>query len=178
MSFIRASYRAMLSTVRCRDSDVCCRYKYAASQTANGIGPPGRTWGRLISRLPARRRRRRISCAASPRCTRSGTGGYGSVHAVHQNRTGLDDRLLGRGDGAQSPDLGRPAETEAARKVLEKITDTPQLSPRERAYLQAVRVLYGEGDKPARDKAYAAAMEKIYRDTRMMRRRRSSTRSR
>ena len=30
--------------------------------------------------------------------------------------------------------------------------------------MQAVRVLYGEGDKPARDKAYAAAMEKIYRD--------------
>jgi hypothetical protein len=61
------------------------------------------------------------------------------------------------------PIWGDPQETEAARQVLEKIKDTPKLSPRERTYLQAVRVLYGEGDKPARDKAYAAAMEKIYR---------------
>jgi hypothetical protein len=62
------------------------------------------------------------------------------------------------------PIWGDPQETEAARKALEKIRDTPKLTPRERAWLQAVRVLYGEGDKPARDKAYAAAMEKIYRD--------------
>jgi hypothetical protein len=62
------------------------------------------------------------------------------------------------------PIWGDPQETAAARKVLEKIKDTLNLSPRERAYLQAVRVLYGEGDKPTRDKAYAAAMEKIYRD--------------
>jgi hypothetical protein len=38
------------------------------------------------------------------------------------------------------------------------------LTPRERAYVQAVKVLYGEGDKPARDKAYAAAMETIYQE--------------
>jgi len=62
------------------------------------------------------------------------------------------------------PIWGDPQETEAARKALEKIRDTPKLAPRERAWLQAVRVLYGEGDKSARDKAYAAAMEKIYRD--------------
>ena len=62
------------------------------------------------------------------------------------------------------PIWGDPQETEAARKALEKIRDTPKLTPRERAWLQAVRVLYGEGDKSARDKAYAAAMEKIYRD--------------
>jgi hypothetical protein len=59
---------------------------------------------------------------------------------------------------------GDPQETEAARKALEKIRDTPKLTPRERAWLEAVRVLYGEGDKSARDRAYAAAMEKIYRD--------------
>jgi hypothetical protein len=62
------------------------------------------------------------------------------------------------------PIWGDPQETEAARKALEKIRDTPKLTPRERAWLQAVRVLYGEGDKSARDRAYAAAMEKIYRD--------------
>jgi tetratricopeptide (TPR) repeat protein len=62
------------------------------------------------------------------------------------------------------PIWGDPQETEAARQVLEKIKDTPELTPRERAWLNAVKVLYGEGDKAARDKAYAAEMEKIYRD--------------
>jgi tetratricopeptide (TPR) repeat protein len=37
------------------------------------------------------------------------------------------------------------------------------LTERERAYLAAVKLLYGEGDKRARDAAYSAAMEKIYR---------------
>jgi tetratricopeptide (TPR) repeat protein len=62
------------------------------------------------------------------------------------------------------PLWGDPQDTEAARQVLKNITITPQLTPRERAYLHAVQVLYGEGDKPARDKAYAAAMEQIYRE--------------
>src|ERR1041384_5619529 len=51
----------------------------------------------------------------------------------------------------------------AARVVLAKIKETPKLTARERAYIAAVRVLYGEGDKHARDVAYSAAMEKIYR---------------
>jgi hypothetical protein len=51
----------------------------------------------------------------------------------------------------------------AARQVLTKIKETPELTDRERAYLNAVRVLYGEGDKPSRDTAYSAAMEKVYR---------------
>lgn len=55
-------------------------------------------------------------------------------------------------------------DTEAARKVVAKIKDSDKLTPRERAYLNAVRTLYGEGDKLKRDKAYAAAMEKVYRD--------------
>lgn len=55
-------------------------------------------------------------------------------------------------------------DTEAARKVLESIQDTSKLTSRERVYLHAVKTLYGEGDKLVRDKAYAAAMEKIYRD--------------
>lgn len=52
---------------------------------------------------------------------------------------------------------------DAARQVIAKIKDTPKLTDRERAYLNAVKLLYGEGDKRARDLAYSAAMEKIYR---------------
>jgi len=62
------------------------------------------------------------------------------------------------------PIWGDPQETEAARKVLANIRDTSKLTPRERAYVQAVQVLYGDGEKPARDRVYSAAMEKIYRD--------------
>ncbi|MES4786423.1 MAG: hypothetical protein C4294_12040, partial [Nitrospiraceae bacterium] len=62
------------------------------------------------------------------------------------------------------PIWGDPQETEAARKVLAKITITPELTPREQAYLHAVKILYGEGDKPARDRTYAAAMKEIYRE--------------
>ncbi|HJZ81474.1 MAG TPA: tetratricopeptide repeat protein, partial [Pyrinomonadaceae bacterium] len=55
-------------------------------------------------------------------------------------------------------------DTAAARQVIAKIKETPKLSARERAYLDAVKLLYGEGDKRARDTAYSGAMEKIYRD--------------
>ena len=65
---------------------------------------------------------------------------------------------------AHNHPLWSEQDAEAARKVLEKIKDTPKLTPRERAYLNAVKTLYGEGDKLARDIAYAEAMEKIYRD--------------
>jgi tetratricopeptide (TPR) repeat protein len=51
----------------------------------------------------------------------------------------------------------------AARQVLTKIKETPKLTDRERAYIAAVRLLYGDGDKPSRDAAYSAAMEKISR---------------
>ncbi len=61
------------------------------------------------------------------------------------------------------PLWGDPQETAAGREVIEKIRISPELAPRERAWLNAVKVLYGEGDKVARDKAYAGAMEKIYR---------------
>src|ERR1044072_1904088 len=49
-----------------------------------------------------------------------------------------------------------------ARQVLMKIKDTAKMTDRERAYVDALRALYGQGDKPARDAAYSAAMEKIY----------------
>ncbi|MCA1577541.1 MAG: hypothetical protein LC794_09300 [Acidobacteria bacterium] len=51
----------------------------------------------------------------------------------------------------------------AARQVVAKIKDTPKLTERERAYLNALKVLYGDGEKRARDVAYSAAMEKVYR---------------
>lgn len=51
----------------------------------------------------------------------------------------------------------------AARVVIAKLKDTPKLTERERAYLNAVKILYGDGEKRARDAAYSAAMEKIYR---------------
>ena len=51
----------------------------------------------------------------------------------------------------------------AARQVLAKLKETSKLTERERAYIGAVKLLYGDGDKRARDAAYSAAMEKIYR---------------
>lgn len=55
-------------------------------------------------------------------------------------------------------------EAEPARRALAKIKDTARLTPRERAFIAAARVLYGEGDKLQRDLAYVSAMEKIHRD--------------
>ncbi|HET6648304.1 MAG TPA: hypothetical protein VFH01_13335 [Pyrinomonadaceae bacterium] len=65
---------------------------------------------------------------------------------------------------AHNHPLWSEQDTAAAREVIKKIKETPKLSPRERAYLNAVKTLYGEGEKRARDTAYSAAMEKIYRD--------------
>ena len=62
------------------------------------------------------------------------------------------------------PLWGDPQETEAARRALARISMTPELTARERAYIEAVTVLYGEGSKSSRDQAYARAMQKVYRD--------------
>jgi hypothetical protein len=62
------------------------------------------------------------------------------------------------------PLWGDPQDTEAARQVLTHIHDMSKLTPRERTYVHAVRDLYGPGEKPARDQAYAAAMERLYQD--------------
>jgi len=62
------------------------------------------------------------------------------------------------------PLWGDEQQTAAARMTLEKVIDSKKLTDRERAYLRAVKVLYGDGDKSTRDKAYSAAMEKVYRD--------------
>ena len=52
---------------------------------------------------------------------------------------------------------------EEARAALAKITSTEQLKVRERAYIDAVRVLFGKGTKVEREKAYARSMGAIYR---------------
>ena len=65
---------------------------------------------------------------------------------------------------AHNHPLWAQQDTEAARKVLKNIRDLDKLTARERAYLNAVKVLYGEGDKLTRDIAYSKAMEKIYLD--------------
>lgn len=62
------------------------------------------------------------------------------------------------------PLWGDPQDIEAARRALARITMTPELTARERAYIEAVTVLYGEGSKSSRDRAYARAMQKVYRD--------------
>jgi hypothetical protein len=65
---------------------------------------------------------------------------------------------------AHNHPLWSEQDTEAARKVVAKIKDSPKLSGKEIAFLNAVKALYGEGDKRARDQAYSAAMEKLYND--------------
>jgi len=47
--------------------------------------------------------------------------------------------------------------------TLFDIADLSRLTPRERAYIEAARVLYAEGDQRARRQAYAAAMEDVHR---------------
>jgi hypothetical protein len=65
---------------------------------------------------------------------------------------------------AHNHPLWNEQDTEAARKVIANVRDTRRLTARESAYLKAVKALYGEGDKHARDLAYAAAMEKVYKE--------------
>ena len=65
---------------------------------------------------------------------------------------------------AHNHPLWSEQDTSTAREVIARIKDTPKLTARERAYLEAVKVLYGPGDKTERDAAYSAAMEKIYRE--------------
>ena len=65
---------------------------------------------------------------------------------------------------AHNHPLWNEQDAEAARKVIAKIPNNAKLTARESAYLAAVRALYGEGDKHARNLAYATAMEKIYKE--------------
>ena len=65
---------------------------------------------------------------------------------------------------AHNHPLWSEQDTTAARAVIAKIKDSPKLTVRERAYLEAVKLLYGDGEKRIRDERYSSAMERIYRD--------------
>lgn len=65
---------------------------------------------------------------------------------------------------AHNHSLWSEQDTSAGREVIARIKDTPKLTARERGYLGAVKLLYGDGDKRQRDQAYSAAMEKVYKD--------------
>ena len=65
---------------------------------------------------------------------------------------------------AHNHPLWRQQDTEAARKALDKIKNIEKLTAKERAFINAARALYGEGDKLARDIAFSKAMEKMYND--------------
>jgi tetratricopeptide (TPR) repeat protein len=63
--------------------------------------------------------------------------------------------------------LWRYQDLEAGRRVLNELAPTPKgrldkaATPREQAWLETLETLYGEGDKPARDTAYEAAMARL-----------------
>jgi hypothetical protein len=63
---------------------------------------------------------------------------------------------------AHNHPLWAEQDSEAARAVMARVTDTRNLTAKERAWWQALQLLYGDGDKLARDKAYAGAMERMY----------------
>ena len=50
----------------------------------------------------------------------------------------------------------------SAKAALSKISDVSKLTRREQDYVNAVQLLYGDGEKQARDKAYSNAMKEIY----------------
>lgn len=90
----------------------------------------------------------------------------GALHAFRKS-TAMDPNFMMGYWGeamAHNHPIWREENADAARAALAKIRDIEKLTPRERAYITAAKVLYGEGDKRSRDKAYSEAMEKIYRD--------------
>ena len=56
----------------------------------------------------------------------------------------------------------RRQDIKSAKAALLKISNTSKLTQRERDYIHAIQFLYGEGEKPARDKAYSNAMREVY----------------
>jgi len=56
--------------------------------------------------------------------------------------------------------FGKDQQQTAAREMCLRSTNLKEIDKARGAYLNAVKVLYGEGDKATRDKAYSVAMEK------------------
>ena len=63
---------------------------------------------------------------------------------------------------AHNAPLWERQDSKSAKVALSKISDLSKLTQREQHYIQAVQLLYGEGEKITRDKAYSKAMKKIY----------------
>lgn len=163
MPFTRFSNRAVLSLV----AFVTAVFAACTAEQQSKVAEPGRLGKLGTVAFPA-------SC--SNQAQANFLRGVAALHSFwyevaleefRESTTIEPDCMMGYWGEAMAhnhPIWGDPQETEAARKVLDKTKDTPKLTPRERAYLQAVKVLYGEGEKPARDRAYSAAMEKLSRD--------------
>ena len=94
---------------------------------------------------------------------------YEEALAAFRESTSTDPEFM-MGYWGEAMALNHPLwgeqDTASARTVIGKIKETARLSARERAYLNAVKLLYGEGDKRTRDAAYSKAMEKVYTDYR------------
>jgi len=63
---------------------------------------------------------------------------------------------------AHNAPLWERQDFKSAKAALSKISDLSNLTQREQDYIQAVQLLYGEGEKTTRDKTYSKAMNKIY----------------
>ena len=63
---------------------------------------------------------------------------------------------------AHNHPLWEDQDKKSASEALSKITGFSKLTRREQGYIHAVRLLYGDGEKHIRDKAYSKAMENIY----------------
>ncbi|HIO23330.1 MAG TPA: hypothetical protein EYN22_02945 [Nitrospinaceae bacterium] len=63
---------------------------------------------------------------------------------------------------AHNAPLWERQDSKSAKAALSKISDLSELTQREQDYIQAVQILYGEGEKLTRDKAYSNAMRGVY----------------
>src|SRR4051794_39705927 len=87
--------------------------------------------------------------------------------AAQQKEPGFAMAYWGEAMTCNHP-LWMQQDRDAARKVLERLAPTRDArrskapTERERMYLDAVEILYGEGEKEARDREYAAAMRRLH----------------
>ncbi len=90
---------------------------------------------------------------------------YAEALAAFERSTKADPRFAmgywGQAMAHNHP-LWEEQDAESAQAALAKIPKNATLTQREQDYIHAVRLLYGDGKKPMRDKAYSKAMEKIY----------------
>ena len=63
---------------------------------------------------------------------------------------------------AHNHPLWEEQDVEAAKIALSKVSDNAKITKREKNYIDALQILYGEEKKSSRDNAYSKAMEKIY----------------